>query len=40
MQYPASYGVQNWQREVGIWADGLQSGAEIVPTDSHDLYKG
>jgi len=25
MQYPSSYGAQNWQREVGIWANDIRA---------------
>ncbi len=37
MQYPASYGVQNWEREVGIWADGLRNDVAITVADNQDL---
>ena len=37
MQFPASYGVQNWQREVGIWADGLRSNVEVAVASGEDL---
>lgn len=37
MQYPASYGVQNWQREVETWAKGLQASVKVAVSKAEDL---
>ncbi len=39
MQYPTSYDVQNWEREVGIWSDGLRAAAKIDVASGEDLKK-
>jgi hypothetical protein len=39
MQYPVSYGVQNWEREVKTWAEGLSAAVEVSAGDLQDLAK-
>ena len=39
MQYPTSYGPQNWQRDVGTWASGVRAGQVLRFMDGGILGK-